>query len=516
VRIDAPYSIDTTLPAGALPNKGGLEIALTPKLATVPPGVRRYFENYPFACLEQQTSKAIGLQDKQRWQTMTDNLPAYLDGAGLARYFPAEGLSGEVTLTAYVLDMAALAETAYGFKFPAEAKQRMLSGLQAYLEGRIKPKYWSPSSIEGSLSYKLVALEALTRHGEKPVRAAAALEVEPLRLSTAALLDWYLSLKRLNNELPERSTKLQAATQELRNRLSYTGGRLAFTTEKSDFWWWMMVSGDSNAFRLIEAVMDDPAWKDDLPKLVRGALDRQVRGQWFTTTANAWATIALDTFAKKYERDVVTGVTTASLGKTSREWNWKNYSADNPSATPPLSLPWPNAANNKLSIQHNGSGKPWATVQVLAAIPAGEPRQFGYRINKTVTPMQEKVPGKVSRGDIWRVTLNVDAEQDMTWVALSDPIPAGAKILGDGDGRDSSIATRDENRSSYGVWPSFVERSFGFFRAYYAVVPRSKFQISYTVRINNAGEFSLPATRVEAMYAPDVFGELPNKKVTVQ
>ena len=235
-----------------------------------------------------------------------------------------------------------------------------------------------------------------------------------------------------------------------------------------------------------------------------------------TTTANAWATIALDTFAKKYERDVVTGVTTASLGKTSREWNWKNYSADNATATPPLSLPWPNVANNKLSIQHNGSGKPWATVQVLAAIPAGEPRQFGYRINKTVTPVQEKVPGKVSRGDIWRVTLNVDAEQDMTWVALTDPIPAGAKILGEGDGRDSSIATRDENRSSYSVWPSFVERSFGFFRAYYAVVPRSKFQISYTVRINNAGEFSLPATRVEAMYAPDVFGELPNKKVTVQ
>jgi uncharacterized protein YfaS (alpha-2-macroglobulin family) len=35
------------------------------------------------------------------------------------------------------------------------------------------------------------------------------------------------------------------------------------------------------------------------------------------------------------------------------------------------------------------------------------------------------------------------------------------------------------------------------------------------VRINNAGEFSLPPTRVEALYAPDVFGEAPNGKVAV-
>jgi len=46
-------------------------------------------------------------------------------------------------------------------------------------------------------------------------------------------------------------------------------------------------------------------------------------------------------------------------------------------------------------------------------------------------------------------------------------------------------------------------------------VPRGKFSIDYTIRLNNAGEFSLPATRVEAMYAPEVFGEVPNAKVVV-
>ena len=65
------------------------------------------------------------------------------------------------------------------------------------------------------------------------------------------------------------------------------------------------------------------------------------------------------------------------------------------------------------------------------------------------------------------------------------------------------------------AWPAYVERTFSAYRAYYGYVPRGTFSTEYTVRLNNAGEFSLPATRVEAMYAPEVFGEAPNAKVAV-
>jgi len=40
--------------------------------------------------------------------------------------------------------------------------------------------------------------------------------------------------------------------------------------------------------------------------------------------------------------------------------------------------------------------------------------------------------------------------------------------------------------------------------------------VEYTVRLNNAGEFMLPETRVEAMYAPEMFGESPNAKFKVE
>lgn len=505
-RIEGKYEVPAVPPAGALPGKGGLEIGLSPRLSTPPPGLKRFFEEYPFICLEQKASIAVGLHDAQRWKGVAENLPAYLDGDGLARYFPGEG-PGSTVLTSYLLDMAALS----GFPLPDDVRERLLKGLTAFAEGRLKPKHWSP--YDDLLVRKLQALEALTRHGQTPTRIAAALDVEPMRLPTAAAIDWYLTVKRLP-DLPQRQARLAAAEQELRNRLAYTGGRLGFTTEKSDFWWWMMVSGDSNAFRLIEAVLEEPGWQEDLPRLLRGAIERQVRGRWYTTTANAWASLVLDKFGAKFEREPVSGVTRASLGKAAAQLDWKSAPGGTAEGAP-LALPWPPAEGGKLALSHEGAGKPWATVQVLAAIPAGEPRAYGYKVTRQVTPLQEKVAGKVSRGDLWRVTLSVEADQDMTWVVVSDPIPAGARILGDGDGRDSRIATMEEDRMSRRVWPTFVERTFGFYRAYYEVVPRGNFRIDYTVRINNAGEFSLPPTRVEAMYAPDVFGEAPNGKVVV-
>ena len=113
-----------------------------------------------------------------------------------------------------------------------------------------------------------------------------------------------------------------------------------------------------------------------------------------------------------------------------------------------------------------------------------------------------------------RVRLEVEAQADMTWVVLNDPIPAGSMILGTGLDRDSQIMTTGE-KHSLSVWPAFEERSFEAFRAYYEFAPRGNWTVEYTVRLNNSGTFQLPTTRVEAMYAPEALGEIPNKTIEV-
>ena len=48
-------------------------------------------------------------------------------------------------------------------------------------------------------------------------------------------------------------------------------------------------------------------WKDEVPRLMRGALGRQRRGAWDTTVANAWGALAVEKFSRAYEGTPVAG-----------------------------------------------------------------------------------------------------------------------------------------------------------------------------------------------------------------
>ena len=166
-------------------------------------------------------------------------------------------------------------------------------------------------------------------------------------------------------------------------------------------------------------------------------------------------------------------------------------------------------------MAQDGTGRPWVTLQSIAAIPLKIPFSSGYKVSRMVTPVQQKTAGRWSRGDVARVHLEVEAQADMTWVVVDDPIPAGSTVLGRGLGGDSTLLAQGETKRGT-VWPAFEERTFEAFRAYYRYVPKGRFIVEYTVRLNNPGTFHLPATHVEAMYAPEMLGEYPNEDWKVQ
>ena len=507
-QLDGSYSLPVSAPADALPaggvKRGGLNVSLQPKLSGALPGLRRYFETYPFVCLEQKVSKAVGLHDAALWATVANGMPTYLDKDGLANYFPPradDAPRGSDRLTAYLL--AATHEA--GFALPVPARDAMLDGLAAFVEGRIERKFWSPKNDLDVR--KIAAIEALSRYGRAQAGMLGSVNLTPNVWPTAAVIDWLQVLRRVPN-VPQQASRLAEAEQVLRARLTYAGTTLKFSTEQDDFWWWLMDSADANAARLILAVLDDPAWREDLPRMVIGSLGRQRAGAWMTTTANLWGSLALDRFAAKFESAVIDGKTVAALGDASRTLDWGRQAEGGS-----LLLPWPEKPGS-LSVSQQGGGKPWLSVQSLAAIPLAAPLRAGYDIVRTVTAVERKDPAKWSRGDVMRIRLEIDAQTDMTWVVVSDPVPGGATVLGSGLGRDSAIATQTEKRDG-NAWAAYEERSFEAFRSYYGYLPRGKQVIEYTVRLNNPGRFNLPPTRVEAMYAPETFGESPNAALEI-
>ncbi|MBA4418706.1 MAG: alpha-2-macroglobulin [Syntrophus sp. (in: bacteria)] len=500
-RLEGRLDMSIEQPKGAVPGKGGIKVSLKPKLSENIAGITDYMGQYPFTCLEQQVSKAIALNDRTMWTGITSRIPSHLDKDGLAKYFPGQ-VSGSDTLTAYILAIAHEAQ----WEIPSGIASRMEGGLRSFIEGKLHR--YQPLPTADLTIRKITAIEALSRRGKAEQKLLDSISREPNLWPTSAVIDWTRILTGMKT-FPDREKRLKEAEQIIRSRLNFQGTTMGFSTEKTDNLWWLMTGSDVNSVRTLLTFMNDPSWREEIPRIARGALGRQKKGRWDTTVANAWGRLALKKFGNAFEKETVSGTSTGELGKEKQSLNWATLPGGGT-----LSFGWPKGEKT-LSLVHIGTGKPWATVQSMAAVPRKIPFSSGYRIKKSITPVIQKSSGTWTVGDVMRIRIEAEAQSDMTWVVVTDPIPAGAAILGSGLGRDSTILTGGEKAEGR-VWPVHEERTFEAFRAYYEYVPKGTWRIEYTVQLNNRGVFLVPATRIEALYAPEMFGESPNDLVEIK
>jgi len=501
-QLTAPISMPAERPAGAVKGRGGLEVTLRARLGDGLDGVREYMSWYPYVCLEQNLSRAVALRDHSLWQSWSERLPAYMDSDGLLKYFASDRLQGEDALTAYVLAIAHEA----GWTLQEQDQQKLIEALTRFVEGKIVRGSALPTA--DLAIRKVAAIEALSRYGAATPRMLDSIAIEPNLWPTSAVLDWLNILQRMT-DVPNAAERRTQALGILRARLNFQGTTLGFSTERTDALWWLMISVDSNANRMLLSVLNEPQWREDIPRLVRGALGRQQEGHWNTTVANAWGVLAMEKFSTAFESTPVTGTTDIRYADQTQQIGWPVKEAQALSE-----LPW-QEGNVPLDINHRGTGSPWVMVRATAALPLDKPLSSGYRAVRTVTPIDQQTPGRWTRGDVARVKLEIEAQSDMTWVVVEDPVPAGSTILGSGLGGQSTLLTQQERSEGF-AWLAFEERRFDSFRAYYRYVPKGRWSVEYTVRLNNPGHFQLPATRVEAMYAPEMFGEAPNADVVVE
>ncbi len=489
---------DTTLPiappAGALPGRGSVDVQLTDTLAPPLTGVRRYMSDYPYNCFEQQLSRIVVLGDPTKWAALAGAIPTYQASDGLLRYWPSESLEGSEALTAYVLSLTSEA----GLPLPPAPRARMVEGLKAVLDGRVRHESYGDPRQQ-----RLVAFAALARAGEATPAMLGQVGLAAQDMPTSLLSDYIAALDRA--PLANAAALKAQAEGVLRSRLVYEGTRLDLS-DASAAPWWLMSSADEASIKTLLVTLGRPGWQDEAAKMMVGVALRQSRGHWDTTTANAWGAVAVRKFAGLYPAQAIAGTTTIQLGATSVSRAWP-LAAEARS----LSLPLP-AAATPLMLRQSGGAGPWAMVAVRAAVPLKAPLFAGYRATRSVTPVQVRNAGQLTRGDVLRVTITVDATAERNWVVVNDPIPAGATIIGDMANQSQMLA---EGGASEGVQPSYVERGNDSWRGFFAWVPRGRFTVSYAVRLNGAGRFSLPPTRVEAMYSPAIRAQVPNAPMVV-
>lgn len=507
-------SLAVERPKNALQDRGGFRVELSSSLVSQLSNSQEHMRDYPYSCLEQKVSVAVSLNDQTRWSRVADSLANYLDGNGLVKYFPDERWGYDV-LTSYLLSVSARNR----FEISPQVKARMVDGLNAWLKGKVShPEIWSRPDRPLRQVSAVLAISLAANGSFNAKLVDDFIDPQPQLWPTSTLVEWFELLLR-EPSIKDRDAKLKLADAQIRTRLHAEGNAVSFADVERDAVFWLMSSNDAALARLISilsAYENATSLKDDLPRLVQGLFMRQKSGHWDLTTANAWAAVGLREFGAKFEKDPVAGETLMALDGDRATWAWKN--ADDGSH---LERPMDVARNpaqhdfamkgpkGTVVVEHKGSGAPWAMISSRFAIPITSPIKNGMSLERKIVAVEQKTPGKWSTGDLVRVDFTMNSTAAQVWVVLNDPIPAGATIIGSAGSKSGIVGVND--RKPTDISPTFVERGFEGLRAYYSTVGNKPWTYSYTFRLNQDGRFALPPSRLEAMYSPAMFAEVPTE-----
>lgn len=506
-------------PKDALAGRGGVAVDAKSSLVASLLGVRTYMEEYPYTCYEQLMSKAVSTGSKSDLKKLIQEMPSYMDGQGLLKYFPTS-ICGSPQLTRYILSVVKMA----GEEIAPESLNRALDGLEAWLNGNYSCRSWWDEYA--SQTYrdqgKLLVIDVLSRWGRFKPDSLKPLLIQPNTWSTYAVATLAMVARR-EATFPNREQVMKEAETIVRARLNYQGTGLSLQNPVDwEAQWMLFASPDLEAHAVFEMILSahaagDTSWTDEAPRMARGVQARQKRGVWDSTMANAVGTLTLTRFASIFEKEKVMGQTQFVAPGSNAVVDW----GKEPNGQSVL-MKWPEGSSTKpveLKMEHKGSGKPWVLAQMRVALPLKSARDLGYVVSRKVAKVSDsgqlQTAGiKWKNGDVAEVTLTIVAKYDHPWVVVRDPVPAGATLLGGSlDGSSKIMARTSVGKPKSGEvanWPTeFEERSFSHFTSYAGYLMKGTYQTKYRVRLNSTGTFKLPPTRVEALYTPENFGESP-------
>jgi hypothetical protein len=509
-------------------------------------GIEHAFEHlidYPYHCLEQQGSRAIGLltslqihaggqrkQTKKHLHHLRHTLQSMItmqrkDGG--FGYWPNATQSFPWG-TAYALVVFARlrrAEKITGQRICRSCVKRAVRYLQNILK---KPKrlgylHWSLQAFivyalslhsghgkKDLVQEKKLAQRALALHAKRNARP---LFFRALLLATLAQLSKTPQLKgTLRSQL--RKSAVQAANEV--EGVLRVDGDWAYADESQHSGY--TTSFHSNTRTTAGVLLALLAARPDHPmllRLVRWFVGGRKKADFRNTQEAAWALMAMEDFVRIHEKhkpDFESGVwlgkkrlIQAMFGKHSHRWQ---------TVTIPMKQLMQRMAGRRqrLVIAKRGTGTLYYSAQLRYArkqLPE-KPRNHGFTVKKTIQVLgDDGRPCKTAKapqlGDTVLVTVKVKPAEPSRYVVIEDPLPAGLEAL------DTTLATASRTFGAHQTW---TRASFWnhrelrddrvlFFRNY---MSRKTFVYRYLARVTTAGRFHTPPTSATEMYTPEVFG----------
>jgi uncharacterized protein YfaS (alpha-2-macroglobulin family) len=531
------------LPERLDPTQGELSIQLDPSLAASMRGGLQYLEQYPYDCIEQTISRflpnvityraleKLGISNAE----LEARLPQYVS-VGLQRIYALQHYDGgwgwwladdsHPFISAYVL-LGMNAAQGTGFAVSRDVMDRAARYLTGTLDAPL-----------GELRYqnnvRAFVLYALADYGQGDLGRSVALFEKRGSLDTYGKAFLLMALRILE---PEQDARVNTLLSDLTNAaiLSATG---AHWEEETVDYWTMNTNTRSTAIVLESLVRSDPR-NPVIPNAVRWLMTARKAGHWETTQETAWSVMALTDYMVAsgelqagYDFQVSLNgkelgqgtVTTQDLDRT-RELSAAvvdllrdemNHVVLQRLATQAQ----PTAGQDRGQLYYSMYLRYYLPVEDVGALDRGIVVSRQYALLDA--PNQPVDTAQV--GDVLRVKLTLIAPNDLHYLVVEDPLPAGSEAL------DISLKTTrttyqepelieqsgmPSSRAAY--WSYFAESELRdekivLFATY---LGKGTYEYTYLIRASIPGRFLTMPTQAYEMYFPEVYGRSDGTVFTI-
>ncbi len=315
--------------------------------------------------------------------------------------------------------------------------------------------------------------------------------------------------------------KAKELAQDVRKYIQMDG-RTATVLRKTRTNLWDWYNSDTEQLALIMQLFVTQNPKDGMvDKLLYTLLQDQSHGYWQNTATTSRVLEAIYAYITGRRLDETNYNATVTLAGS----EIMNQSFKGANAKPKtLKLPFEDEIVAKLAtdavqeigFEKNGEGNLYYTVEMRYALPDEYigARNEGFNIVYTITdPETGAVVNaandsdcllKLTTGKVYKASIKIESSKSHDYVALRAPIPSGAEIL------DSSLVTTgtvsDEDSGSYRHWLSnktIRDNEVQFFWDYFG---SGSTNVNFTFRASRRGVYPVPPVQAECMYESETFG----------
>lgn len=512
-----------SLPLNAVTEQTKLEVRLSPSLALgVLDGLEELID-YPYGCVEQTMSRLLpsavaakAYADLGLPNPKAAELPQIVS-QGLQKVYGFQHSDGSwgwfydddggAFLTAYVLFGLVSVEDA-GYTVDSAVVSRGFG----YLEGAL------PAASVGVRAFAQY-VKALAGRGDLAATQALINQSSAMDASQVAALALALHANGDGNKANQVLDTLQTRAQETATTVYWP-----LTGDQWDWRHWQtMASDEKNTALAVRALALLRPADPKLPKAVRWLLENRRGAGWGNTQATAFAVLGLvDVIKTTGELQSNYTYTVKLNGQAIANGTVTPQNATRP--IPPITLTGAqlSAGDNRLQIERSaGAGSLYYTVVLnqqlyydgftpVSSVDQGLALTRSYKLIEG-TPRND---GAYNLGDLVEVTLKLKSSQELWYVLITDPIPAGFEV----------VEERMNPISWGGYFDAFFWREWGYNQKearddrtefFVTYLWKGEHTYTYLMRATTAGDFSVLPSTASPMYKEEVWGRSGSQRVLV-